>query len=142
MYNKEYIEDAIVISDEEEDKQFINTNSSVQKTVKKDAIKNKKPKKLYKKGRKTDVTSNLIPNEVGSNYHLLYFEGIKKFQSVFRAMRRGRVGINGEIYPKRPFNNRKVLNNRSIKCRPINELKKTIHNDIKQHRAYLASQSV
>lgn len=38
------------------------------------------------------------------------FEGVKKFKSIRRAIRRGHVSIFGEVYPHRPFKN--TSNNR------------------------------
>lgn len=39
--------------------------------------------------------------------HLRNFTGVSKFKSIRRAMRRGLVSLFGDIYPRRPFNNRK-----------------------------------
>jgi predicted DNA binding CopG/RHH family protein len=38
---------------------------------------------------------------------LLTFEGVGKFKSIRRAIRRGHVSLAGVVYPRRPFNNRK-----------------------------------
>lgn len=57
---------------------------------------------------------------------LRLFEAVRKFKSVRRAIRRGHVSPIGEIYPRRPFNNRKP------KGRKINELKKVIYGRLKQ----------
>lgn len=38
---------------------------------------------------------------------------VSKFKSVRRAIRRQRVSIFGDIYPKRPFNNRKQTDRQS-----------------------------
>ena len=35
------------------------------------------------------------------------FEGVKKFKSIRRAIRRGKVSLYGDVYPNRPFSNRK-----------------------------------
>lgn len=40
--------------------------------------------------------------------HLKDYSGVKKFKSIRRAIRRGHVSIYGEVYPKRPFNNKKA----------------------------------
>lgn len=37
--------------------------------------------------------------------HLRFYDGVKKFKSIRRAIRRGHVSIYGEVYPKRPFKN-------------------------------------
>lgn len=39
--------------------------------------------------------------------HLRDYSGVKKFKSIRRAIRRGHVSIYGDVYPKRPFNNKK-----------------------------------
>lgn len=39
--------------------------------------------------------------------HLRDYSGVKKFKSIRRAIRRGHVSIFGDVYPKRPFNNKK-----------------------------------
>lgn len=36
-----------------------------------------------------------------------HFSAVGRYRSVRRAMRRGHVSLYGDIYPKRPFNNRK-----------------------------------
>jgi hypothetical protein len=50
------------------------------------------------------------------------FEAVSKYKSVYRAIRRGNVSPIGEIYPKRPFNNRKPTAGRHL-----NEQKKMIY---------------
>lgn len=35
------------------------------------------------------------------------FEGVSKFRSIGRAIRRGNASLYGDIYPRRPFSNRK-----------------------------------
>ena len=37
--------------------------------------------------------------------HLRDYNGVRKFKSIRRAIRRGHVSIFGEVYPKRPFKN-------------------------------------
>lgn len=39
--------------------------------------------------------------------HLISYNGVYKFKSIKRAIRRGHISIFGDIYPRRPFNNRK-----------------------------------
>ena len=39
--------------------------------------------------------------------YLRDYSGVKRFKSIRRAIRRGQVSIYGDIYPKRPFNNKK-----------------------------------
>ena len=39
--------------------------------------------------------------------YLRNFSGVRMFKSIRRAIRHGHVSVFGDIYPKRPFNNRK-----------------------------------
>lgn len=39
--------------------------------------------------------------------HLVDYSGVRKFKSIRRAIKRGHVSIFGDVYPRRPFNNRK-----------------------------------
>ena len=57
---------------------------------------------------------------------LRLFGAVRKFKSVKRAMRRGHVSPIGEVYPKRPFSNKK-----HTKGREINEFKKVIYGRLK-----------
>lgn len=38
--------------------------------------------------------------------HLITYEGVHRFKSIRRAIRRGHVTTEGIIIPKRPFNNK------------------------------------
>lgn len=68
------------------------------------------------------------------NRVLLTFEGVRKFKSVRRAIRRGHVSLDGIIYPKRPFNNRANTSRRKgHHSRVVNEEKKVIYGQI-MHR--------
>lgn len=58
---------------------------------------------------------------------LRLLEGVRRFKSVKRAMRRGHVSPIGEIYPRRPFNNRKPTLGRKI-----NQRKRLIYDRLKQ----------
>ena len=58
---------------------------------------------------------------------MMSFEGVKKFKSIKRAIKRGNANIYGEVFPKRPFNNRKPTRGRSM-----NEAKKRIYGEIKR----------
>lgn len=35
------------------------------------------------------------------------FSGTKKYRSIKRAIKRGHISLYGDVYPKRPFSNRK-----------------------------------
>lgn len=54
---------------------------------------------------------------------------VKKYRSVRRAMRRGHISPLGELYPRRPFNNRKPTPGRKF-----NEDRKDIYEQIKHGR--------
>lgn len=56
--------------------------------------------------------------------YLVNFEGVKRFKSIRRAIRKGLVSPLGIIYPKRPFNNRKN--------RPLEDKKRRIYDQIKK----------
>jgi hypothetical protein len=51
---------------------------------------------------------------------------VRKFKSIHRAVKRGHIAEWFEVYPKRPFNNRKPTRGRSI-----NEYKKVLYYGIK-----------
>lgn len=52
--------------------------------------------------------------------YLRYYTGVSKYKSIRRAIRRGHVSIWGDLYPRRPYNNRK-LNPQRKKLREIYE---------------------
>lgn len=58
---------------------------------------------------------------------LKFFDSVKRFKSVKRAIKRGHVSSMGETYPNRPFNNRKPTPGRKF-----NERKKIIYARLKQ----------
>jgi len=59
---------------------------------------------------------------------LITFDGVRKYRSVFRAVRRGHVSPTGVVYPDRPYNNRANTSKRKgIHSRMFNELKKEIY---------------
>lgn len=68
-------------------------------------------------------------HDLGGGLHLYTFEAVGKFKSVRRAFRRGHISPYGEIYPKRPFSNKKAT-----KGRKMNELKKKIYAELKSQR--------
>lgn len=61
--------------------------------------------------------------------HLRTFEGLKRFKSIRRAIRRGLVSLEGFIYPKRPFNNKKSGKN------SLNNRKKMIYEQLKHRKS-------
>ena len=63
---------------------------------------------------------------------LITFEAVKMFKSIKRAIKRGLVSPFGELYPKRPFNNRKnTCRRKNADSRETNTLKKTIYGKLK-----------
>jgi hypothetical protein len=50
---------------------------------------------------------NLIEDFEQGILHLRDYSGVRKFKSIRRAIKRGHVSIWGDVFPKRPFNNRK-----------------------------------
>lgn len=60
---------------------------------------------------------------------LRVFDAVRRFRSVRRAMRRGHISPLGEVYPRRPFNNRKPTPGRKF-----NEDRKDIYEQIKHGR--------
>ena len=53
--------------------------------------------------------------------HLHNYDAVRKYKSVRRAIRRGLVSVFGDIYPKRPYNNRKSFGGTGFIKRKIYE---------------------
>ena len=67
--------------------------------------------------------------------HLITYDGVHRFKSIRRAMRRGHVTTEGIIMPIRPFNNRANTSKRKgVHSRNTNELKKKIYGQLKQYQ--------
>ena len=67
--------------------------------------------------------------------HLIAYDGVHRFKSIRRAMRRGHVTTEGIIMPIRPFNNRANTSKRKgVHSRSTNELKKKIYGQLKQYQ--------
>lgn len=50
----------------------------------------------------------VIEEDLDANIlHLVNYQGVGKFKSIRRAIRKGLVSPFGEVYPKRPFKNTK-----------------------------------
>ena len=63
---------------------------------------------------------------------LTTFEAVKRFKSINRAIKRGLVSPFGELYPKKPFNNRKnTCRRKNADSRETNTLKTKIYGEIK-----------
>lgn len=63
-----------------------------------------------------------------NSIHLLSFEGVRKYKSVKRAIKRGHVTRYGFLIPTRPFNNRKPTRGRKL-----NEEKKRVYAQMKDY---------
>lgn len=64
--------------------------------------------------------------------HLITYEGVHRFKSIRRAIRRGHVTTEGYIIPRRPFHNKANTCKRKGKhSRSMNELKKGIYAELK-----------
>ena len=67
--------------------------------------------------------------------HLITYDGVHRFKSIRRAMRRGHVTTEGIIMPRRPFNNKANTSKRKgVHSRSNNELKKKIYGQFKQYQ--------
>ena len=86
------------------------------------------------------IERNLMSHEEFKQYidnnedstNLITYDGVHKFKSVRRAMKRSQVASNGMVVPKRPFNNRANTSRRKGKhSRGLNELKREIYEQIK-----------
>ena len=67
--------------------------------------------------------------------HLITYDGVHRFKSIRRAMRRGHVTTEGIIMPRRPFNNKANTSKRKgVHSRNTNELKKRIYGQFKQYQ--------
>lgn len=67
--------------------------------------------------------------------HLITYDGVHRFKSVRRAMRRGHMTSEGIVMPRRPFNNRANTSKRKgVHSRSTNELKKKIYGQLKQYQ--------
>ncbi len=69
-----------------------------------------------------------VMEENPSGVHSLRdYNSVSRYKSVFRAIRRGHVSVDGQKFPDRPFNNRKN--------RKLQNKKKSIYNDYKRYLA-------
>lgn len=72
---------------------------------------------------------SIINEEIPIN--LKVFDGVSKFRSIRRAMRRGHVTPWGTVAPKRAFNNR----NRNKGTRPLEIEKERIYGQLRHKQA-------
>jgi hypothetical protein len=70
-----------------------------------------------------------------TNRTWVVFDGVQKFKSIRRAVKRGHMDITGRIYPDKPYNNRKnTSTRRGVESRVTNTLKKQIYGELIKHR--------
>ena len=68
--------------------------------------------------------------------HLITYDGVHRFKSIRRAMRRGHVTTEGIIMPRRPFNNKaNTCKRKGHHSRTINERKKMIYEQLKHRKS-------
>lgn len=88
--------------------------------------------KDYVENNRVDVVGDFYEKNI---LHLSTYEGVRRFKSIRRAIRRGHVSLDGIIYPKRPFNNKANSSTRKgHHSRTINEKKKMIYAEIKHRK--------
>lgn len=69
-------------------------------------------------------------DELHNKLNLRTFEGVRKFKSVNRAFKRGRLTNYGVVVPNRPFHNRKNTSQRKgHHSRTFNEFKKRLYGE-------------
>lgn len=82
--------------------------------------------KDYMEKNRVDVVGDFYNENI---LHLNTYEGVSKYKSIRRAIKRGHVSIDGFIYPKRPFNNaRHSINS-------LNDRKKRIYGQLKHRKS-------
>ena len=70
-------------------------------------------------------------NEDNGMLHLHSLAAVNKFKSIRRAIRRGLASQYGDVYPKRPYNNRANTSKRKgHTSRVLNEAKKEIYGQL------------
>lgn len=97
----------------------------VQKVVERPLMSEEEFKDYMEKNR-VDVAGDFYERGI---LHLRTLEAVKRFKSVRRAIRKGYVSLDGFIYPKRPFNNRKRGKN------SLNNRKKKIYEQLKHRQS-------
>lgn len=67
--------------------------------------------------------------------NLITYDGVRRFKSIRRAIKRGHVTTEGIVMPRRPFNNKANTSKRKgVHSRSTNELKKKIYGQLKQYQ--------
>lgn len=80
--------------------------------------------------KKQEYIDSIVDDFNNGILHIFNYNGVDKFKSIRRAIRRGKVDLfTGVVYPRRPFNNRKPT-----KGRKFNESKKNIYGELTKTR--------
>lgn len=83
------------------------------------------------------MTEEEFQNELHNTVKLMTFEGVRRFKSVLRAFRRGRITNYGYVVPNRAFHNRKnTCKRRGRHSRANNEFKKRLYAEYKRHNKH------
>ena len=86
--------------------------------------------KVVTNGKLADLVE--FEDHIKNSLNLCNFSGVSKFKSIARAYRKGYISRWGDVYPKRPFNNRGNTSKRKGKhSRVFNEKKKAIYAQFK-----------
>lgn len=89
--------------------------------------------KDYIEDNRVDVVTDFYEKNI---LHLRAFDGVRKYKSVRRAIKRGHVSLDGLLFPNRPFNNRSNSCDRKGKhSRGLNERKKIIYEQLKYSKS-------
>lgn len=66
-------------------------------------------------------------------HNIIIFSGVKTHKSVWRAMRRGHLSVNGDAFPKKPFNNRANKSSRKgVHSKGLNKAKMNIYGEYRK----------
>ena len=89
--------------------------------------------KDYMEKNKVDVVGDFYERNI---LHLRAFDGVRKYKSVRRAIKRGHVSLDGFLFPNRPFNSRaNSCKRKGRHSRGLNERKKIIYEQLKHRQS-------
>lgn len=89
--------------------------------------------KKFLEERKEAIQRDIVERGV---LPLRQFSAVSRYKSVARAYKRGHISLTGDVYPKRPFNNRPNTSRRKGRhSRVMNELKRNIYEQYKSTAA-------
>ena len=89
------------------------------------------------------MTEEEFESHLHNTLNLVTFEAVRRFKSVLRAFRRGRVTNYGYIVPNRAFHNRKnTCKRKGRHSRANNEFKKRLYAEYKRYNKHFNGQRV